>query len=77
MEMESNVNDHTIPKIAIKSFNWSMTYRRDSDVLIDYGKLLRHTQLDTNQDFVKQTALKKSKMVAWLVSNCNTHSKRK
>uniref|UniRef100_A0A914WWS2 Fucosyltransferase n=1 Tax=Plectus sambesii TaxID=2011161 RepID=A0A914WWS2_9BILA len=54
-----------------------MTYLRDSDVRSDYyGQLLRAEQSPSEQDFVRATALGKTRMVAWLVSNCNTHSQR-
>uniref|UniRef100_A0A914VM21 Fucosyltransferase n=1 Tax=Plectus sambesii TaxID=2011161 RepID=A0A914VM21_9BILA len=54
-----------------------MTYLRDSDVRSDYyGQLLRAEQSSSEQDFVRSTALGKTRMIAWLVSNCNTHSHR-
>jgi hypothetical protein len=69
-------------------FNWTMTYRRDSDIFMPYGEIL------TNQDAVNQGLTTrdeiqlrlgkdydriyytKSKDVVWLVSDCETKSKR-
>ena len=71
-------------------FNWTMTYRMDSDISRPYGWI---TELN-NPSFYpadvrdwmtprplhpEERALRthpKSKMVAWIVSNCNTHSNR-
>uniref|UniRef100_A0A914WR03 Fucosyltransferase n=1 Tax=Plectus sambesii TaxID=2011161 RepID=A0A914WR03_9BILA len=54
-----------------------MTYLRNSDVRLDsYGQLLRAEQSPSERDFVRATALGKTRMIAWLVSNCNTRSHR-
>ena len=56
-------------------FNWTMTYRTDSDIFSPYGFLaLRPTPPLKNYT---QIALNKTKPVAWLVSNCNTQSRRR
>ena len=70
-------------------FNWTMTYRLDSDIYRPYGwlserksqevypspKLQWMTPPESGTDQVT-TKHKKTKMVAWIVSNCNTHSNR-
>lgn len=67
-----------LPQIGETLFNWSMTYRHDSDIRLDYyGQLLRHTQSPSAWQFVRHTALHKRKMIAWVVSRCEAHSKRK
>ncbi|KAK7115541.1 alpha-(1,3)-fucosyltransferase C-like [Littorina saxatilis] len=58
-----------------RKFNWTMTYRTDSDVFYPYDQFhFRQTPAEKNF-----TALVsgKSKPVAWFVSNCQDHSKRK
>ena len=55
-----------------------MTYRRDSDVSAPYGLFTQSSQpsssVKTIQDRVRD--LPKPKLVAWVVSNCKTPSKR-
>ncbi|UMM16169.1 hypothetical protein L5515_013295 [Caenorhabditis briggsae] len=56
-------------------FNWTMSYRIDSDVFAPYGGLLRNSEL------VKVNYAKiwrsKTKGTLWLVSNNNVNNKRK
>ncbi|XP_013417303.1 alpha-(1,3)-fucosyltransferase C [Lingula anatina] len=55
-------------------FNWTMSHRLDSDIPFTYGKIVeRNTPLE--KDFVS-VAKTKSKLVVWMVSNCDTHSRR-
>lgn len=65
-------------------FNWSMTYRRDVDVPMPYGGWwvnpeksktlgLKPENLTTNSTAILDG---KQKPIFWLVSNCNTVSKR-
>ena len=54
-----------------------MTYRRDSDVLAPYGTFrpsTKPTSVETIPNRVRD--LPKPKLVAWVVSNCKTPSKR-
>ncbi|XP_046556777.1 alpha-(1,3)-fucosyltransferase C-like [Haliotis rubra] len=55
-------------------FNWTMTYRLDSDVILPYNVLFQ-LQQPPKVNF-SQIALNKTKSVLWFVSNCNTQSKR-
>ena len=71
-------------------FNWTMTYRRDSDVESPYGWVkpigvpnwspylpLNYTDSVTAIDSKLRQAVKvKKKKVAWIVTNCLTHSQR-
>uniref|UniRef100_A0A0R3RFQ5 Fucosyltransferase n=1 Tax=Elaeophora elaphi TaxID=1147741 RepID=A0A0R3RFQ5_9BILA len=65
-------------------FNWTMTYRYDSDVPWVYGGYWvspeiskRHGFKSENLPYDEETILKnKSNAIFWLVSNCNTISKR-
>ena len=55
-------------------FNWSMTYRRDSDIFIPYG-LLGHRETSLNKSY-SEIFRRKSRDVAWIVSHCPTSGKR-
>lgn len=56
-------------------FNWTMTYRRDSDIFHPYGTIVQKPESSR----VIETEGKigqKSKLLAWFVSHCHTSSKR-
>lgn len=55
-------------------FNWSMTYRLDSDIPYPYWYLARNASARQALDVGK--LLKKQSSVVWFVSNCKTASKR-
>lgn len=55
-------------------FNWTMTYRLDSDIFWPYSKLVLNPV--TSEKNYTNIALAKSKSVVWFVSNCKTQSKR-
>ncbi|XP_060069278.1 alpha-(1,3)-fucosyltransferase C-like [Ylistrum balloti] len=55
-------------------FNWTFTYRRDSDVLSIYSGFQFHRN-NTAMNIRKQWKAK-DRNTAWLVSNCHTPSKR-
>lgn len=68
-------------------FNWTMTYRTDSDFRFAYGKVDQvkaHPVEESTLDQLIQSfgvenshlASGKSKPVAWFVSNCETQSQR-
>ncbi|CAH1801061.1 unnamed protein product [Owenia fusiformis] len=54
-------------------FNWTITYRSDSDILNPYGQLAKK-KMDFN--LTKNFARGKDKLIAWFVSDCKTQSKR-
>ncbi|KAL8565407.1 hypothetical protein ACOMHN_029100 [Nucella lapillus] len=56
-------------------FNWTLTYRRDSDFYFGYGDVVKPRSPLPKRDLAPVVA-GKSKLVAWFVSNCKTHSKR-
>lgn len=56
-------------------FNWTMTYRRDSDFYFGYGDFIKPSSPIAPRNF-SSLVMGKSKMVAWFVSNCNTQSRR-
>ncbi|KRZ34254.1 Glycoprotein 3-alpha-L-fucosyltransferase A, partial [Trichinella pseudospiralis] len=51
--------------------NWTATYRLDSDIVAPYGKFDK-----TEVSILPVDTSRKSKMVAWFVSNCHTNSRR-
>jgi alpha-1,3-fucosyltransferase len=70
-------------------FNWTMTYRFDSDIPFIYGRVIpvgRNSPLDPEQvNFYRERARSvimkskkhnKTKSLAWMVSHCDTQSQR-
>lgn len=57
-----------------RTFNWSWNYRLDSDIFHTYG-IMQTRQAPPVKNY---TAIfkRKTKMAAWAVSHCGTHSKR-
>ncbi|XP_063585989.1 alpha-(1,3)-fucosyltransferase C-like [Penaeus indicus] len=55
-------------------FNWTFTYRLDSDIPNPYGRVYRLRQPHPPSDY--NYAGNKTKLVAWFVSNCKTRSGR-
>ena len=56
----------------IKDIDWIITYRNDSDIFHPYGSVEKCTRKWNGTDNFD----KKTKLVAWVVSNCNTGSRR-
>lgn len=68
-----------MPWLMNENFDWTLTYREDSDVYAPYGYFAKRN--DTINDDHARTAeadtyKNKTKMIAWLVSNCHTTSRR-
>lgn len=59
-------------------FNLTMTFQSDSDVVIPYGSYWNHSpaSLAYRKNMRLEYMAGKDKMVAWLVSNCKTSSRR-
>ncbi|XP_060084956.1 glycoprotein 3-alpha-L-fucosyltransferase A-like [Ylistrum balloti] len=55
-------------------FNWTFTYRRDSDVLSLYSGFQFHRNNTTTN--IRKQWKAKDRNTAWMVSNCHTPSKR-
>ncbi len=58
------------------SFNWTMTYRQDSDIFHPYGKIIFDPR---NSPFSSPSLTKivnKSSLAIWPVSHCSTNGKR-
>ncbi|KAA0190285.1 hypothetical protein HAZT_HAZT007439 [Hyalella azteca] len=57
--------------------NWTMSYRRDSDVVAPYGVVVKRTIPEIwRRDHDYTSGKKFEKMTAWMVSHCQTHSRR-
>jgi hypothetical protein len=76
--LESPYNTFALkPDSAPSLFNWTATYRHDSDIVAPYEKFVRY---DDNIKFLPQNksyAQNKSKKVAWFVSNCGARNQRR
>lgn len=66
-------------------YNWTMTYRLDSDIPLIYGRIRPEESAPTSfepvTDSIQQAKLKsyasgKTKLVAWMVSHCKTDGRR-
>lgn len=68
-------------------FNWSISYRRDSDIWLPYGRVVPVEQTRREEDCAKEEILigniplskwinGKSKLVAGVISNCHTNARR-
>lgn len=58
-------------------FNWTATYRRDSDIVTPYAKWVYYDEkIKQKEQQDRNYATNKTKKVAWFVSNCEAHNKR-
>jgi hypothetical protein len=53
--------------------NWTMSYRHDSDIFVPYGRLFKCKKNSMKKKYKFDD---KKKSIAWIVSNCDTESKR-
>ncbi|KAI3378675.1 hypothetical protein SNEBB_005603 [Seison nebaliae] len=80
LNMESPFYEHEAQEMN-NVFNWTMTYRFDSDVLLAYfGKLVKNSNRQMNwlskTDNGLNMGKNKKRLLAWFVSRCDTQSKR-
>ncbi|XP_049886159.1 glycoprotein 3-alpha-L-fucosyltransferase A-like isoform X5 [Pectinophora gossypiella] len=57
-------------------FNWTATYRRDSDIVTPYARWIYYNPNITERELDRNYAANKTKKVAWFVSNCRTPNSR-
>ena len=62
-------------KIFENIFNWTMTYRRDSDIFYPYGKIVERTEKLPEKNY-SEIYRRKKKGIVWFVSHCKTNSQR-
>ncbi|KAL7839885.1 hypothetical protein SRHO_G00265430, partial [Serrasalmus rhombeus] len=70
LSLEPPMNNHNLTAYN-GLFNWTMSYRRDADIFVPYGKLLPKTNNSTYLIPRKRNCL-----VAWVVSNYKEHHRR-
>ena len=56
-------------------FNWTMTFRQDSDIFYPYGKIIGRKGTPQAKDY-SEIYKKKKKGIVWFVSHCRTKTKR-
>lgn len=57
-------------------FNWTMTYKINSDVVQPYGWVEPLSVVERPRSRSPTAAIEKNKLVAWFASNCHTPAKR-
>ncbi|XP_067130741.1 alpha-(1,3)-fucosyltransferase C-like [Centruroides vittatus] len=58
-------------------FNWTMSYRLDSDIVMTYGKVEPNPFSSVwNEQIGRDVWRRKKRLVIWMVSHCETASKR-
>ncbi|CAB3233533.1 unnamed protein product [Arctia plantaginis] len=57
-------------------FNWTSTYRRDSDIVAPYERWVYYNPKVTEKELDRNYAANKTKKVAWFVSNCHARNRR-
>ncbi|XP_013410328.1 galactoside 3(4)-L-fucosyltransferase [Lingula anatina] len=61
-------------EMLFNSFNWTFTYKRNSDVFTPYGMIIKRDEPLTRN--FSEIIKAKKKLVAWVVSDCTTRSRR-
>ncbi|XP_045504091.1 glycoprotein 3-alpha-L-fucosyltransferase A-like [Colias croceus] len=61
---------------TVDVFNWTATYRHDSDIVAPYEKWVYHDPIVTEKELERNYAANKTKKVAWFVSNCHARNRR-
>ena len=56
-------------------FNWTMSFRQDSDIFYPYGRIMGRTGTPPEKDY-SAIYKKKKKGIVWFVSHCRTKSRR-
>ena len=75
LSQESEVRT-IVPSHMKDIFNLTVSHRLDADVPVPHGIILRKSSPDPIPKPVANVAANKTGLVAWVVSNCNTPSKR-
>ncbi|XP_013389614.1 alpha-(1,3)-fucosyltransferase 6 [Lingula anatina] len=70
----TNIYRHSNKEMLLNSFNWTFTYRKDSDIWSPYGMVIRRDK-PLKRNYSASVKLK-TKLVAWVVSDCITWSRR-
>ena len=87
LSQESPATIPFLPGKFVNFFNWTMSYRLDSDILLVYGRVraqnpnLKNSKdvrqlIDKTHTSTKNYAKNKTKSVAWMATHCSTNGKR-
>ena len=77
MESPLNVADRHMDLGSMRDFfNWTMTFRHDSDVYCPYGSVVRREEETPSSSPSWSVWANKTRSALWLVSNCHTYSAR-
>mmetsp|Transcript_27355 Transcript_27355/g.41394 ORF Transcript_27355/g.41394 Transcript_27355/m.41394 type:complete len:446 (+) Transcript_27355:104-1441(+) len=76
LEPPSSTTTTTTTAVYNDFWNWTMTYRTDSDIVRPYGyfEKVQRDEATTNQSL--SYLARRPKLVAWMVSHCSTRSRR-
>lgn len=76
MEPPWLIRKHMYPQLSKLNnlFNWTMSYRSESDILARYGFIVPQNRITSNRSLISFE--NKTKNVVWFVSDCITDSKR-
>ncbi|KAL7633863.1 UNVERIFIED_CONTAM: hypothetical protein RMT77_015824 [Armadillidium vulgare] len=69
MEPPTKIDAKYISTIPKNFFNWTMGYRRDSDVYEPFGKIVKREK-KIEVEFISLEELQKKKMAVWITSSC-------
>ncbi|EFX64155.1 hypothetical protein DAPPUDRAFT_266927 [Daphnia pulex] len=91
-ELPKSLKPHYNTSQLTNFFNWTMTYRTDSDILFLYGRVLpkemaprtpkqiahyKEIARNISKLLLKPELRNKTKPIALIVSHCKTHGQRK
>lgn len=76
--LECPLHTQLFRNLGVGVFNWTATYRHDSDIVAPYEKFVSYQSNDPFMAHISQKnyAKGKTKKVAWFVSNCGARNKR-
>ena len=76
--LESPIYTHKLSSGFLNKFNWTISYRHDSDIPMFYGYTFKRNINHSNatiRSTTNRTAQTSKKLAAFFASNCNTQSK--
>ena len=75
-QMHQLLYHRNAPVHLSNKINWTMTYSKNADIYLPYGRFRHLGQQRIQQRDYVQIANSKSKDAVWIVSHCKTYSKR-
>ncbi|VDI83963.1 glycoprotein 3-alpha-L-fucosyltransferase [Mytilus galloprovincialis] len=73
VNIESPAYDVDLNRVWDNKFDWSMTYRQDGEIFLNYKTFRRTIPLKKNYSEIFKN---KTKYIAWAVGSCQTRSRR-